>query len=225
MTVSDTLAACPLFSGIAPEDLPGMLDCLGARTMTARKGQYLLQEGAPAKDIGVLLDGQAHVIRTDYFGNRTIILNVTPGHLFAESFACSKAQTLPVSVIAAEPCAYMLVDCRRVLTACSHACAFHSRIIFNLLQLVADKNLAMHSRSLVTAKRTTREKLLTYLLMQAKDAGRADFSVPFDRQGLADYLEVDRSGLSAELSKLKKEGVLDYYKSDFRLLRLPDSHR
>lgn len=78
----------------------------------------------------------------------------------------------------------------------------------------------MHQRALITSKRTTREKLMTYLLIQAKEAGSANFSVPFDRQGLADYLEVDRSGLSAELSKLKKEGILDYYKSDFRLMNI-----
>ena len=117
-----------------------------------------------------------------------------------------------------------MLDCSRILTSCCNACAFHSRIIFNLLQIVARKNLAMHRKALITAKRTTLEKLMTYLLLQAKEAGRADFSIPFDRQGLADYLEVDRSGLSAEMSKLKKEGVLDYFRSDFRLLRLPEAN-
>ena len=203
------------------EKLTGMLGCLGARRAFARKGQYILQEGAPARDVGILLSGQAQLIRTDYCGNRTIMLNITPGHLFAESFACSKAETLPVSVAASEDCEFMLLDCRRILTTCNHACSFHNRIIFNLLHLVADKNLAMHQRAIVTASRSTREKLLTYLLMQAKEAGSADFSIPFDRQGLADYLVVDRSGLSAELSKLKKEGVLDYFRSNFRLLNVP----
>lgn len=102
-----------------------------------------------------------------------------------------------------------------------NACAFHSRVTYNLLQIVAEKNLVLHQRAMITARRTTREKLMTYLLLQAKEAGRAEFSIPFDRQELADYLEVDRSGLSAEMSKLKRQGVLDYYKSDFRLLRMP----
>jgi CRP-like cAMP-binding protein len=218
MLISDQLSSCPLFDGVAAGDLPGMLSCLSARKMRCEKGQTILREGTPARDIGILLSGRAQLIRTDYCGNRTILLGLEPSDLFAESFACSRAETLPVSVVACETCEYLLLDCRRMMTVCSHACAFHNRMIFNLLQLVADKNLALHQRSLITGKRTTRDKLMTYLLMQAKEAGRADFTIPFDRQGLADYLEVDRSGLSAEMSKLKKEGVLDYYKSDFRLM-------
>ncbi|MBQ2947997.1 MAG: Crp/Fnr family transcriptional regulator [Clostridia bacterium] len=222
MTISaDLLTRCPLFDGISPEDLPGMLACLGARSMRADKGSVILREGSPAKDVGILLSGCVQLIRTDFAGNRTIMMSITPVKLFAESFSCSKAGLLPVDVIASEESDYLLIDCRRIMTACTHACSFHSRIIFNLLQIVADKNLALHQRALITAGRSTREKLMTYLLIQAKEANNARFSIPFDRQGLADYLEVDRSGLCAEMSKLKKEGVLDYYKSDFRLLNLP----
>jgi len=223
--ISGKLTDCPLFDGIADADLSGMLSCLNARSMTCSKGQTLLAEGSPATKIGILLRGQAQVIRTDYGGSRAIIAHIAPSQLFAESFACSREELLPVDVVATENCEYLLIDCRRLMTTCTHACAFHSRIIFNLLQIVADKNLAMHRRALVTGRRTTRDKLMAYLLMQAKDACSDDFSIPFDRQGLADYLGVDRSGLSAELSKLKKEGVLDYYKSDFRLLHLPAQGR
>jgi len=200
-----------------------MLRCLGARRMTYAKGKVILAEGEPARDMGVLLTGQVQLIRTDFYGNRSIMMNIHPGQLFAESFACAGAERMPVSVVAMENCEALLLDCRRVLTSCCNACSFHSRIIFNLLQIVAKKNLALHRKALITAKRTTREKLMTYLLVQAKEAGRIDFTIPFDRQGLADYLQVDRSGLSAEMSKLKKEGVLDYYRSDFRLLHVPES--
>lgn len=221
MILSHQLIHCPLFDGISSEDLPGMLHCLGARSMSADKGSTILEEGSQAKDVGILLSGSAQMIRTDYLGNRTILSNVMPGELFADSFSCSRSGILPVDIVARENCEYLLLDCRRIMTTCSHACAFHSQMIFNLLQIVADKNLALHQRAYITSGRTTREKLLTYLLMQAKEADSATFSIPFDRQGLADYLEVDRSGLSAEMSKLKKEGILDYYKSDFRLLHLP----
>lgn len=219
-----SLLHCPLFDGIDGTELRAMLTCFDARTHAFARGEVILPEGSPARDVGILLSGQAQVIRTDYYGNRSIMLNVAPGQLFAESFACARTERLPVSVVAAEDCHILLLDCRRLMTGCSCACAFHSRVIFNLLQIVADKNLALHSRALITSRRTTREKLLTYLLLQAKEAGRADFTIPFDRQGLADYLEVDRSGLSAELSKLKKAGVLDYYKNAFRLLRMPLPH-
>lgn len=220
LPISNQMLCCPLFEGISREDLPGMLDCLGARRMQAPKGSIILAEGTPAKDVGILLSGCAQVVRTDFAGNRTIILSIAPGELFAESFACAKAALLPVDIIAVENCEYLLLDCRRIMTTCTQACSFHSRIIFNLLQITADKNLILHRRALITAGRTTREKLMTYLLLQAKDADSAIFSIPFDRQGLADYLGVDRSGLCAEMSKLKKEGVLDYYKNGFRLLNI-----
>ena len=223
MTISEHLSICPLFDGVSAGDLPAMLSCLGARRMTVPKGGVLLSEGSPAREVGILLSGAVQLIRTDYAGNRTIMLNIAPGQLFAESFACAKAATLPMDIVAAEESEYLLIDCRRIMISCTHACAFHSRIIFNLLQIVADKNLSMYRRALITAERTTREKLMTYLLMQAKETGSPHFSIPFDRQGLADYLAVDRSGLSAEISKLKKEGVIDYYKSDFRLLNFRES--
>lgn len=215
----DKLADCPLFAGVAPEELQGLLHCLGARSAAFAKGETMLHEGEPARDVGVLLSGRAQLIRTDYYGSRSIMMNIGPGQLFAEAFACAGAEQIPVSVAAVEDCEILLLDCRRVMTSCSHACAFHSRIIFNLLRIVAEKNLALHRRAMITAGRTTRDKLLAYLLLTAKEADAAEFSIPFDRQGLADYLEVDRSGLSAELGKLKREGVLDYHRSRFRLLK------
>lgn len=221
MQQSNILMNCPLFEGLTADELSALLVCLDAHTQSFAKGQFILSEGMPARDIGILLSGEAQLIRTDYYGNRSIMLSITPGELFAESFACSKAQQMPISIAAKDDCKVMLLDCRRLMTSCCNACTFHSRIIFNLLQIVADKNLILHQRALITAKRTTREKLLTYLLLRAKEAGQDDFSIPFDRQELADYLEVDRSGLSAELSKLKKEGILDYRKSNFRLLQMP----
>lgn len=217
--ISNTLLRCSLFDGIAADDLQGMLNCLGARQMAYAKGEVILAEGEPARDMGVLLAGQVQLIRTDYYGNRSIMLAIGPGELFGESYACAMADHLPVSVVAGENCEVMFIDCRRLLTVCSHACSFHSQLIFNLLKIVANKNIALNQRAQITSRRTTREKLLSYLHQQAKQAGSPRFCIPFDRQELADYLEVDRSGLSAEMSKLKKEGVLDYYKNSFYLLR------
>lgn len=219
--ISEMLLHCPLFEGVEKNNLSAMLGCLGARTGSARKDEFILAEGSPARDVGILLSGRAQVIRTDYYGNRSIIAGVAPGELFGESFACARAECLPVSVTACEDCQFMLIDCRRLMTSCSRSCAFHSQLIFNLLKIVAEKNLALNQRALITGKRTTREKLTAYLLLEAKKASSDRFSIPFDRQGLADYLEVDRSGLCAEMSRLKKEGALDYHKNAFRLLRAP----
>ena len=214
------LSRCPLFDGIRHDELDALMGCVGAREVSVRRNEAILREGEPAREIGILLSGRAQVVRTDYYGNRSIVVGIEAGELFGETFACAAVDALPVSVVAAEACSVLLINCQRLMTPCTQACGFHSRLIYNLLRIVASKNLIMHQKEMITSKRTTREKLMTYLLLQAKAAGNDRFSIPFDRQGLADFLGVDRSGLSSELGKLKREGILDYYKSDFRLLHV-----
>lgn len=121
-------------------------------------------------------------------------------------------------VVAQEECVVMFVDCIRLLQTCSNSCEFHRKMIYNLMRVLAIKNMLFHQKIEVTSKRTTREKLISYLLMQAKTVGKNQFEIPFDRQQLADYLEVDRSGLSAEISKLRREGFLQSEKKHFKLL-------
>ena len=212
------LQNCPFFDGIRPEDLPGMLGCLGAKPVRAKKGQTIFHEGDTTVFIGIALTGSLLLIREDYFGNRSIVAHIGPTQLFGESYAFSDAQALPVSVVAEEDSRILLMDSRRMAFCCSNACDFHNRVIFNLLRLVATKNLVLHQKIQVTSKRTTREKLMAYLLGQAKLQNSSSFTIPYDRQALADYLEVDRSGLSAEISKLRREGILESEKSTFRLL-------
>ena len=212
------LERCPLFNGIRMEDLSAMLGCIGGRTISAAKGQSIYREGDPATHVGMVLSGAVRMIREDYYGNRSIVAHIGPAELFGETYACAGITSLPISVVADEDSTVLLMDCRRITVSCSNACAFHSRIIFNLLRLVATKNLVFDQKIQVTSKRTTREKLMTYLLNQAKLQGSNSFSIPYDRQELADYLEVDRSGLSAEISKLRKKGILKSEKNRFTLL-------
>lgn len=209
---------CPLFANIEEENLLGMLDCLNARKITAKKDSIIFHEGDPATQIGIVLSGNVQVVRDDYYGNRSIVATIEEGHLFAESFACSQIQKLPVTILASTDCEVMLIDSERILTTCSNACEFHGKLIHNLLKIVANKNLLLNQKIEVTSKRTTREKLMTYLLNQAKKEGSNTFYIPFDRQGLADYLEVERSAMSAELSKLCKSGVIETKKNWFRIL-------
>lgn len=212
------LRACPLFLGIADDELLKMLGCLGARVVSFDKKYTILSEGSPAKYIGIVLSGSAQIIQIDYYGNRSILSNIGPSEVFAEAFACAEIDTVPVSVIANEPCEVMLIDSSHVLHTCSKHCLFHQQLIFNLMRDLATKTILFHQKIEITSKRTTREKLLTYLSFYAKKAGSNNFSIPFDRQELADYLEVDRSGLSAEISKLRQEGVLESRKNQFTLL-------
>jgi len=110
------------------------------------------------------------------------------------------------------------MDSARITRSCSNACGFHQQMIFNLMKIMAVKNLCFHQKIEITSKRTTREKLMTYLMIEAKKKRSDTFDIPYDRQELADYLEVDRSGLSAEISKLRREGVLLSEKNRFTLL-------
>ncbi len=214
----DILSVCPLFEGIAMEDLSGMLNCIGGHTVELSKGQTLFHEGDPATYVGMVLTGAVRMIREDYYGNRSILAHIGPAELFCETYACAGVEELPISVVADEDTQVLLMDCRRITTTCCNACEFHNRIIFNLLRLVANKNIVFDQKMQVTSKRTTRDKLMTYLINEAKNQNTKRFSIPYDRQELADYLEVDRSGLSAEISKLRREGVLESEKNQFVLL-------
>lgn len=216
------LRKCPLFEGIEAQDMDAMLACLGGKVLKVRKNQIILAEGEKAEFVGIVLEGSVQIVKEDYFGNRSIVTQVDAGELFGESFACANVAALPVSVVAARDSSVMLIDCHRITVSCSNACSFHSRMIFNLLKVVATKNLMFNQKIEVTSKRTTRQKLMTYLLQQAKRAGNNAFTIPYDRQALADYLEVERSAMSAEIGKLRKEGVLESEKNYFRLLQAPD---
>ena len=214
----DILMRCPLFAGISPQNLSAMASCLSARPVRFSKGAVIFEEGQPARQMGLLLSGGAQIVKEDFYGNRTIVARIEPAEMFGESFACAQLDSIPVSVVATEDSEALLMDCQRLLTTCSNSCEFHNRIIFNLLKVVATKNLMFNQKIEITSKRTTREKLLTYLNLQAKNQGTNSFTIPYDRQELADYLEVDRSGLSAEISKLRREGVLESQRSQFTLL-------
>ena len=178
-------------------------------------------EGDPAEFVGVVLSGKVQIVRTDYYGNRSVLTVVSPGGLFAEAFACAGAKVLPVSAMALQTCTVLLLDCQRVLTGCSNACPFHSRLVRNLLQGIAQKNLMLTRKIRCMSRKTTQEKLMEFLLEQAKQQGSAEFVIPYDRQALADYLGVERSAMSAEISKLKKAGRIDCSGSRFRVL-MPD---
>jgi CRP-like cAMP-binding protein len=195
-----------------------MLTCLGAKVDYFDKKYTVFSEGSPAKYIGIVLSGSAQIVQIDYYGNRSILSKIRPSELFAEAFACAEVASLPVSVIADEPCDVMFIDCSHILHTCEYGCGFHHQLTYNLMKDLAQKSLMFHQRIEITSKRTTREKLLAYLATEAKKHNSRRFDIPFDRQELADYLEVERSGLSAEISKMKKDGLIDNTKNHFVLL-------
>ena len=214
----EILKKCPLFFSVAEEDLLRMLTCFGAKIESFDKKYTIFAEGSHAKYMGILLSGEAQMVQFDYYGNKSILAGIAPSEMFIEAFACADIHSLPVSVIATEPSVVMFVPCDHILHTCNNNCGFHQQLIYNLVKELAEKTIRFHQKLEVAGKRTTREKLLTYLTLESKRSQSMEIEIPFDRQELADYLEVDRSGLSAEIGKLKREGVIECKKNHFVLL-------
>ena len=202
------ISALPLFRGVPAEELPALLARASARTCAFQKGDLLLRRGDVTRRLGLVLEGSVHIIREDFWGNRSIVGLAGPGEVFAESYALA-GEPLEVSVLAAAPGAALFLEADGLTDA---------RLTANLLHLLARKNLMLTRKMRHMARRTTRDKLLSYLSAQALAAGSSEFDIPMDRQQLADYLAVDRSAMSAALGKLRDEGVLTFRKNHFRLL-------
>ena len=208
------LAGLPLFSGVAPEDLAPLLSALNGHTRSYGRGAVILPAGEPARQMGLVLAGGVNLENTDAWGSRSILGHAAPGQVFAETYACLPRQPMMVSAVAAEDTRVLFLDVGRLLDS---PCPQRERFLRNLLAITAEKNLALARRSFHTRDKTIRGRLLSYLSDQAALQGSASFSIPFDRQQLADYLGVDRSALSAELGRLRREGVLTARKNRFSL--------
>lgn len=202
------LLKIPLFEGVGAAGLPSLLNCLGVKHKLFAKNAYVFLAGQTISHVGIVLKGRVQIIKDDIMGNRTILSECGPLDLFAESFACAHVEHAPVSVLVTEPAEIMFIDCKRIITVCPSSCRFHTRLVENLLKIVAQKNLMLNQKMEVLARRSIREKLLAYLYAEAQKHNARRFRINFNRQELADYLCTDRSALSRELSKLQAEGVV-----------------
>jgi CRP-like cAMP-binding protein len=194
-----------------------MLDCLGAQQRSFAKGAFIYRMGESITYVGIVLNGSVHVLQEDYWGNRTIVAHIEPGGVFGEALACAQIAKLPVSVMAPCDAVTLQIDYRRIITTCSSACSFHARLVRNMIGILAHNNVRLTQKMGHITQRTTREKLLSYLSAQAQQAQRSIFDIPFNRQELAEYLSVDRSALSNELSKMQRDHLLTYTRNHFEL--------
>ena len=213
-----------LFCGVSDEELTAMLSCLDAKKESFPKGAFLMREGDAVDTIGLVLEGDALIVQDDIWGNRNIISKVGPGQTFAAAYACTPGAILDVSVIADTPVTAAFLNVKRILTVCTSACGHHSRVIRNLLGELAEKNLRSGEKLRHMGQRTTRAKLMSYFSSEARRLGKYEFDIPYTRQQLADYLAVERSGLSAELGRMRDDGLLEFNKSHFILKILPDGY-
>ncbi len=212
----------PLLKGFSPDDAHGTLRRLGAAEKSYAKGETILAEGSTSSAIGILLSGRVHILQQDYWGNRTILVTIEPGDLFGEAYACVPSAVMGVSAVAAEDSTAAFLDRRSLFQPWVLPSADHMRLVENLLTILAEKNLRLTGKMATITRRSTRGKLLAYLSGQARQQGSAFFTIPYDRQQLADFLSVDRSAMCAVLAQLKREGVLDFHKNTFRLLKNPE---
>ena len=212
------LKQCPLFAGMDEEQIAMLLPGLEAKVRACVKDDFIFHAGQSADSVGVVLSGGANVIQEDFWGNRTILTHVGPGQLFGEAFCCAGTEKLPVSVIAAEATGILLLHYRKIITACPQNCSFHTELISNMMRILANKNIMLTRKMEHISRRTTREKLLSFLSACAVQAGGSTITIPFNRQELADYLCVERSALSRELGRMKQDGLLEVEKNRFVLL-------
>ena len=211
------LKSTQLFRGIEARDLNAMLQCLGAWEKSFRKGETILAEGQITEAIGVVLSGRAIIEHSDLWGTNSVLSNVAPGAVFAETYACIPGETTLIQVTAAEDSTILFLNVGKILTTCSNACVFHAKLIRNLLTVCASKSLLLSERIMHTTSKSIRGRLLSYFSDCAKKAGSYSFDIPFNRQQMADYLGVDRSTMGNELSKMQKEGMILYERNHFTL--------
>ena len=213
----DLLKTLPLFREISVSDLENMLGCIGARIKTVKKDEILLLAGSKPLHIGIVLGGQIQIAREDYDGNRSLIATVAVGDIYAETLCCAGVLESPVTVTAGTEAAVLLLRFSRILSTCPNSCVFHTKLIENMLGVIAGKNLLLQLRMEIIGLKSVRAKVLRYFESLGPKRGQ-QFSIPFNREEMAGYLCVERSALSHELSRLKKDGLIEYSKNKFVLL-------
>ncbi len=207
MDYINILRKVELFDGIN-EDLPSLLHCLGSKEKSYDRGEIILMAGQAVSAVGVVLKGEIQIIQDDFNGNRSILTELGPTHIFAETFASADILESPVTVLAKRDSLILFLGLNRIITTCPSSCTFHNQLIQNLLKILARKNILLSNKNRLLSQRSIREKVLTYLSMQAEKNTSNRFEISFNRNELADFLCVDRSALSRVLSQLQNEKIL-----------------
>ena len=222
MTESIIYSHSRLFDNISRHDAGLLLNCLDAHMKTYSKGEFILSAGDTTHRLYFIEKGSVHIVKDDFWGNRTILSEASCGNIFGETYACLDSQPLEVSVVSCGDTTITSLDMRKIMDPCISSCGFHLTFIRNLITIMAARNLFLTQKIEHVTRRTTREKLLSYLSQESRRHGSRSFSIPFNRHEMADYLAVDRSAMSKELGKLRDEGILEFKKNSFTLHKLPE---
>lgn len=212
------LRSCPFFNGMRDEEILSILHCVQASTVARPRGAYILRAGDTTEVMGLVLSGSVLILQEDLWGHRNILSKCTAGDFFGEPYAATSGAVLNVNAVAEDDCELLFLNVKRLLTSCPTACDHHQKLIRNLVSVLANRLLVFNDKITHVSKRSTREKLLSYLSTESVRQASLSFDIPFDRQQLADYLCVDRAAMSVELSKLQKEGILKTKRRHFELI-------
>lgn len=206
-----------IFENIALENREAMLKCINAYTKEFTKGDFVLSSENSPMLMGVLQRGSVHMVTEDMWGSRSLLCMLEPGDLMGETFACAREENYTIEYQAVSDCQVLFMDFGRVMHTCDMMCAFHHRLIENMVKMIAAKNLEFIKKIDVMSKMHMREKILTLLSQYAAAAGSQTFVMPMGRVRMAEYLCVDRSAMSRELVKMAEEGLIEFDRSRFTL--------
>ncbi len=208
----------PVFFGMNDEELKGLLECFNARVRKYEKEEMIIRQGDMITNIYLILDGEVNIEKDSYWGRRIIISHLTRNDNLALSFVGSKNVESSIDAITTKDTLVLILSYEKCTSMCQNACTRHKVLINNLFQILSKENIELIQKIENVSQKTIRDKLLTYLSNEAQKQHSNSFDIHFNRQDLADYLNVDRSAMSFELSKLQKEGLLEYNKNHFVLL-------
>ena len=214
-----------LFTGIAEKDLKNLIECIDPKIRTIKSGAFVFRAGDNIRSVYFILTGSMHIVDEDFLGNNFIVETMRSGVLFGEAYVFSSLQNYLVSVTAAEDSVILEMNPSSLFETCTKGCQHHSTLVRNALHIVAEKIVLLTAKIGHITRRTIREKLLSYLTKCSQIEKNNSFYIPYSRQQLADYLCVDRSALSHELSRLKKQGLIHYHKNYFELLDEESNHK
>ena len=207
-----------LFRDITQDDLNRIYCCLGGRKKAFSAGETIITFGENTPFIGIMASGVARLERVDYFGDCSLLDRMEQNDIFGESIVYADPDNSEISAVCEKDCEVIFVDHDRLVHPCENACGCHLAMMENLLQILANKSLRLSRRVEVLSNKSIRSKLMAFFSMQAKKNDSPSFELPFSVSALADFICVDRSAMMRELSRMKKEGILQTDRRKITLL-------
>ena len=209
-----------LFDGFSEEGLSVFLNSINNKILTLKKGDLVFSEGDEFSNLCILLEGEILLTNSDEYGNRNVIDIISENQMFAEVFSFTSKKQSPVTAQASSESLIFLIDTKDLISIKNDNKILVDKhiIVSNLLNIFADKNLILLSKIEVISRRNIRDKIMHFLELQRQKSAKNIFNIPYSRKDMADFLGVDRSALSRELSRLKEENIIDFEKNTFKII-------